>query len=53
MADVITQVGSVLTAMTGWIGTILTTVVGEPLLMIPATLGLLGSAAVFIKKIKQ
>jgi len=52
MAEVITSVGSVVTAVIGWGGSLLSFIVAQPLLMIPTTLGLIGGTIGVIKRVK-
>lgn len=42
MADVLSNVGEVLTAAVGWVGTVADTVASEPLLMVGVVLSFVG-----------
>lgn len=42
MSDLITQIGTLLTSVTGWLTSILTWAVGEPLILFFMALGLVG-----------
>ena len=42
--------GSIVTTVTGMIGTVVTAVVAQPLLLIPVGLGLLGSGVALVKR---
>ena len=44
MADLITQLGTVVTAIIGWVGTVAQTIVGTPLLLITTGFLVLGGA---------
>ena len=53
MAELITQVGSILTGIVGWSGTILNFITGEPLLLIPVSLTLIGGTVGFVSQVKS
>ena len=44
MADLITQLGTVVTAIIGWVGTVAQTIAGTPLLLITTGFLVLGGA---------
>lgn len=50
MATLLTDVGLVVTSVTGMIGTVVGAVVAEPLLLIPVAIGLLGSGVALVKR---
>lgn len=50
MAAILTSVGAVVTAVTGYLGDIVGAVVAQPLLLIPVSIGLLGSGVALVKK---
>ena len=50
MATIMTSMTSVVTTVTGFVTTIVGVVVGQPLLLIPIGLGLLGSGVALVKK---
>jgi len=50
MAALLTDLGSVVTSCVGFITTIVTAVVAQPLLLIPVGIGLLGTGVALVKK---
>lgn len=51
MADIISSVSSVFTAAIGWVGTVADTVTGEPILLLFATLSLVGIGVGLFKRL--
>lgn len=52
MAELLTGVGSVLTAMVGWMGTLIGTIVTTPILLIPFSLGLAFTGVTLYKSLR-
>lgn len=50
MAEIITLTGTVLTGILSWCGSIVTFIVGQPLLMIPVVFGFIGMSIGVIKR---
>lgn len=48
--DLLTSMGLVVTQVVGEIGTLVTAVVAQPILLIPISLGLLGAGVGLVKK---
>lgn len=50
MSAILTSIGEIVTAVTGYIGTVVTAIVAQPLLLIPIGVSLLGAGVGLVRK---
>lgn len=50
MTELLATIGSVFTAAVGWVGTVATTIAGEPLLLIGCVMGFIGVGVGLFKR---
>lgn len=50
MAELLTTIGTVFTSAVGWVGTVATTISGEPLLLIGCVMGFIGVGVGLFKR---
>lgn len=50
MAELLTTIGTVFTSAVGWVGTVATTITGEPLLLIGCVMGFIGVGVGLFKR---
>lgn len=53
MSTFLTSIGSVLTAAVGWMGTIVTAIMDNPILLVPFALGLAFTGVALFKSLRR